>query len=178
MARRLLFKENELSLSSNPPSGYNWVGYNGLTFSEKQSDGDIIGIGGQSVSSNWVLLSTVSYVDINQNEGATEFIAGTFSFSSGLVEAIAIKYTQLLDVNTPASFRVENTEGQPFGLNLVANLEQVGNYLVPLTGGYQISDYVVIFRAGTTGSFPVISLTFSSTNTQGEFEIWSKITVL
>lgn len=44
MARRLLFKENELSLSSNPPAGYQFIGYNGATFSEKQSDGDIVSI--------------------------------------------------------------------------------------------------------------------------------------
>ena len=45
MARRLLLKEDQLTSTSNPPSGYRWIGYNGATFSERQSDGDIIKTG-------------------------------------------------------------------------------------------------------------------------------------
>jgi ABC-type amino acid transport system permease subunit len=45
MARRLLLKEDQLTSTGNPPSGYQWIGYNGATFSERQSDGDIIKTG-------------------------------------------------------------------------------------------------------------------------------------
>ena len=52
MARRLLLKEDQLTSTDNPPVGYQWVGYNGLTFSERQSDGDIVPIGGSNTNTN------------------------------------------------------------------------------------------------------------------------------
>lgn len=45
MARRLILKEDQLTSGVNPPVGYKSIGYNGLTFSERQSDGDIVPIG-------------------------------------------------------------------------------------------------------------------------------------
>ena len=50
MARRILFKEDSLINLANPPSGYKFVGYNVGTFSERQSNGDIIPIGSGSNS--------------------------------------------------------------------------------------------------------------------------------
>ena len=50
MARRLLLKEDQLTSTDNPPVGYQWVGYNGLTFSERQSDGDVVPIGGSNTN--------------------------------------------------------------------------------------------------------------------------------
>lgn len=52
MARRLILKEDQLTSSFNPPVGYKSIGYNGLTFSERQSNGDIVPIGGSNTNTN------------------------------------------------------------------------------------------------------------------------------
>lgn len=173
MARKLIFKQNGLSSSGDAPSNYKFFGDSSGVFSEKVSS-TISPIGASSSGNDWQLLKTVTYTDINSQENQTEFIAGTFSFSSGLVEAIAVKYTQLLDVDSGAAFQVENVEGQNLSANTTTRLEQIGTSHFPLIG-YQISDYTVIFKAGQLNVPPFSSLTFSSTNTQGEFEIWAKI---
>lgn len=72
MARRLLFKEDQLLTSSNPPSGYKFVGYDSGTFSERQSDGDVVSIGG---------LPTSDWVDYS----ATSTVVGWSSFTSKVI---------------------------------------------------------------------------------------------
>jgi hypothetical protein len=176
MARKLLFKQSGLDNTNSTPIGYKFLGDSSGQFSQKEGS-TITPISGSSSANGWSLIKTVTYTDINSQEGQTEFIAGTFSFSSGLVEAVAIKYTQLLDVDSGAAFQVENVEGQSLSPIIATRLEQIGTSHLPLTG-YQISDYNVIFRAGQDANPPFSPLTFSSTNTQGEFEIWSKISVL
>lgn len=51
MAQRILFKDSGLGSSNNPLSGYKFVGYNGLTFSQLDSDGNIIPIAGSGSGS-------------------------------------------------------------------------------------------------------------------------------
>ena len=51
MAQRILFKDSGLGNSNNPLSGYKFVGYNGLTFSQLDSDGNIVAIGGSGSGS-------------------------------------------------------------------------------------------------------------------------------
>lgn len=46
MARRILFKDNSLVSSTSPLSGYKFVGYDGIDFSQKDSTGNISPIGG------------------------------------------------------------------------------------------------------------------------------------
>ena len=173
MARKLIFKQNGLSSTSDAPSNYKFLGDSGGVFSEKVSS-TISPIGGTSSGNDWQFLKTVTYSDINSQEGQTEFIAGTFSFGSGLVEAVAIKYTQLLDVDLGAAFRVKNVQGLNLAITNSSRITQLGKSYLPLAS-YQISDYIVIFRAGQDPNPPFSTFTFSSTNTQGEFEIWAKI---
>lgn len=52
MARRILYKDNSLSESGNPLPGYKFVGYDGSTFSQLDSDGNIISIGGTGSGGN------------------------------------------------------------------------------------------------------------------------------
>jgi hypothetical protein len=52
MADRILFKVNQnLADGGNPPAGYNYVGYDGLTFSECDENGNVqpIGMGGSGI---------------------------------------------------------------------------------------------------------------------------------
>ena len=52
MAQRILLKDSGLGNSNNPLSGYKFVGYNGLTFSQLDSDGNIVElVGGNTFSS-------------------------------------------------------------------------------------------------------------------------------
>lgn len=51
MAQRILLKDSGLGSSNNPLSGYKFVGYNGLTFSQLDSNGNIIAIGGSGSGS-------------------------------------------------------------------------------------------------------------------------------
>lgn len=68
MPRRLLFKEDQLLTSSNPPSGYKFVGYDSGTFSERQSDGDVVPIGGVSTS-NSIETNPLKYILNKANNG-------------------------------------------------------------------------------------------------------------
>jgi hypothetical protein len=45
MARRTIYRSNSLNLS-NPPDGYFYVGYEGVTFSQLDDEGNITPIGG------------------------------------------------------------------------------------------------------------------------------------
>jgi hypothetical protein len=54
MARKILLKENGLD-SSVAPLGYKLIGYDDVTFSEKQSDGDVVPIGGSTPGSQFFL---------------------------------------------------------------------------------------------------------------------------
>lgn len=58
MARRILYKDNGLPGSGNPLPNYKFVGYDGLTYSQLDSDGNITPIGG--VGSNTLDIQTVS----------------------------------------------------------------------------------------------------------------------
>ena len=80
MARRLLLKEDQLASTGNPPSGYQWIGYNGVTFSERQSDGDIIKIGNPRPYKVYTALLTQSGGDneIEVTSGMTLEIGKTY----------------------------------------------------------------------------------------------------
>lgn len=70
MARRLILKEDYLNTSSNPSSGYKFIGYDGLTFSERQSDGDVVPIGGSNTNTNEWTYDLGQYVS---DEGGVVF---------------------------------------------------------------------------------------------------------
>lgn len=70
MARRILIKEDFLNSSSNPSPGYKFIGYNGSTFSERQSDGDIVPIGGSNTNTNEWIYDLGQYVS---DEGGVIF---------------------------------------------------------------------------------------------------------
>lgn len=58
MARRIIYSDNGLLGSGNPPNSYKFVGYNGLTYSQLDSNGNITPIGGGSISNIFTTLST------------------------------------------------------------------------------------------------------------------------
>jgi hypothetical protein len=81
MARRILYKDNSLSESGNPLPGYKFVGYDGLTFSQLDSDGNIISITGTGSSGdNFTSLTTGN---ITITDGASDGYVLT-SDSSGV----------------------------------------------------------------------------------------------
>lgn len=57
MAQRILFKDSGLGNSNNPLSGYKFVGYNGLTFSQLDSDGNIVAISGSGSGNTFTSIS-------------------------------------------------------------------------------------------------------------------------
>ena len=52
MARRIVYKNNGLPGYGNPLPNYKFVGYDGLTYSQLDSDGNITPIGGVSTSNS------------------------------------------------------------------------------------------------------------------------------
>ena len=69
MARRVLYKDNSLLGSGNPLSGYKFVGYNGVTYSQLDSLGNISPIGGGSGGNTFTSISTgtITITDGAQN---------------------------------------------------------------------------------------------------------------
>lgn len=62
MARRIIYSDNGLLGSGNPPNSYKFVGYNGLTYSQLDSNGNITPIGGVSNDLNIQTVSSSSSV--------------------------------------------------------------------------------------------------------------------
>ena len=81
MAQRILFKDSGLGNSNNPLSGYKFVGYNGLTFSQLDSDGNLIPIAGTGSSGNNFTSLTTGNITIT--EGSSDGYVLT-SDSSGV----------------------------------------------------------------------------------------------
>lgn len=81
MARRILYKDNSLSQSGNPLPGYKFVGYNGLTFSQLDSDGNLIPIAGTGSSGDSFTSLTTGNITIT--DGASDGYVLT-SNSSGV----------------------------------------------------------------------------------------------
>lgn len=62
MARRILYNDNGLPGYGNPLPSYKFVGYNGLTYSQLDSNGNITSIGGVSNDLNVQTVSSSSSV--------------------------------------------------------------------------------------------------------------------
>lgn len=78
MAQRILFKDSGLGNSNNPLSGYKFVGYNGLTFSQLDSDGNITPISGSGGS------GAVSVDNGLSIESGDIILGGTMSIDTSL----------------------------------------------------------------------------------------------
>jgi hypothetical protein len=120
MARKILLKENGLD-SSVAPLGYKLIGYDGVTFSEKQSDGDVVTIGGGSSSGSNFLLGKIA----DPIEGAitigqeVETIVGDYLIPANTLNGVGYpSWSVILDFSTDewgnmnAIFKVYVTEEQ------------------------------------------------------------------
>lgn len=102
MARKILLKENGLD-SSVAPLGYKLIGYDGVTFSEKQSDGSVVTIGGSSASgSNFFLGKIADPIEPSITIGQlNETIVGDYLIPANSLSGIGFPtWTTILDFST------------------------------------------------------------------------------
>ena len=70
--RRILFEQTDFAQFSNPPSGFNYIGFNGLTFSQKDHLGDTTETGGGGGTSQLIGVTASEIVDLIIADGITE----------------------------------------------------------------------------------------------------------
>ena len=102
MARKIFLKENGLD-SSVAPLGYKLIGYDGVTFSEKQSDGSVVTIGGGSASgSNFILGKIFNPSDLPITIGQEiETIVGDYLIPANSLKGIGFPtWSTVLDFST------------------------------------------------------------------------------
>ena len=148
MARRIILKDNELSLSPNPPSGYKFIGYSGATFSEKQSDGDIIplvGYGsGSSGTSGANGSSGTSGANGSSGTSGANGSSGTSGTGSGYSYLI---YTALITQSgggNPTVTVLENTIG-----NIVWERSGTGSYTGNLSNAFTLGKTFTLIGTST-----------------------------
>ena len=139
MARRIILKDNELSLSPNPPSGYKFIGYSGATFSEKQSDGDIIPLVGYGSGS-----SGTSGTNGSSGTSGANGSSGTSGTGSGYSYLI---YTALITQSVggnPTVTVLENTIG-----NIVWERSGTGSYTGNLSNAFTLGKTFTLIGTST-----------------------------
>jgi hypothetical protein len=102
MARKILLKENGLD-SSVAPLGYKLIGYDDVTFSEKQSDGSVVTIGGGSSSgSNFFLGKIADPIGPSITIGQlNETIVGDYLITANSLSGIGFpSWSVVLDFST------------------------------------------------------------------------------
>lgn len=139
MARRIIFKKNELSNSATPPSGYKYVGLDGEVYSEKDDDGSITAIGlltgvsdvklGGSISTegtNWIWSSEI--------EGWSQ-LGVTVSFS---VQSFIIDSQEQISSPTYFTYSLSSTSVDMVGLTAAGVFGTGLNPTNVLSSGYKL----------------------------------------
>lgn len=168
MARRILYKDNSLSQSENPLPGYKFVGYNGLTFSQLDSDGNLIPIAGTGSSGDSFTSLTTGNITIT--DGASDGYVLT-SNSSGVAywtASVGVSGSQNLSQVLQIG---NNTVGQDINLTGDSILTLSGPLTSLRTSGSHLGtrESIVLEAAGDEG---IIKRGGTSTQS-GDFSFWN-----